>query len=192
MRTLIAAIIGGLVVFAWGYVSHTVLHLAENTIKPLPNAEDVVGRIRADVLEPGIYTFPYCPPAQMKDDKAMAKFEDDYQKGPNGTLIRGRDGEKPMTTNTLLYQFCACVVGSFILALFLGKGSSIAGAITKMFVGAGFGAFAWVSQDAPMWIWYRFPWDYEQAVLIDALIGWTAAAFVMALVLKKTAPPAKK
>jgi hypothetical protein len=192
MRTLIAAIVGGLVVFVWGYVSHTVLHLSENSMKPIPNAEKVVGAIKSDVSEPGIYTFPYCSPAQMKDDKAMAKFEQDYMNGPNGMLIRGRDGEKPMTANTFIYQFGACVIGAFILAMFLGQGSSIAGAVTKTFVGAGFGAFAWVSQDAPMWIWYRFPWDYEQAVLIDAVIGWAAAAFVMALVLKKKVAPVKK
>jgi hypothetical protein len=126
----------------------------------------------------------------MKDDKAMAKFEQDYMAGPNGTLIRGRDGEKPMSSRELAYQFGACVVGAFILAMFLGRGSSIAGAVTKTFVGAGFGAFAWVAQDAPMWIWYRFPWDFEQAMLIEAVVGWAAAAFVMALVLKKTAPPA--
>jgi hypothetical protein len=98
-----------------------------------------------------------------------------------------------MSSRELIYQFGACVAGALILAMFLGQSSSIAGAVTKIFIGAGFGAFAWVSQDAPMWIWDRFPWDYEQATLINAVIGWAAAAFAMAFVLKKQpAPPVKK
>jgi hypothetical protein len=127
-------------------------------------------------------------PGDGKDEAKRAEWEKRYQAGPNGIIVRGRDNEPSMSATTLVYQFGACVVGAFILALFLGAGTSVAGAVTRAFAGAGFGLFAWVSQDAPNWIWYRYPWDFEQANLINSLIEWAAAAFVMALILKKKNP----
>lgn len=191
MRTLLAAIVGGLIVFVWGYVSHAQLNLAESTIKPVPKEEAVHNLLKDTIKEPGIYGIPYCSPAVEKDPAQKAEWEKKYQAG-NAILIRGHDNEQSMSPQTLMYQGAVCVIGAFILALFLGSGTSAAGAVTRIFTGAALGAFAWVSQDAPNYIWYRFPWDYEQAVLINAVVGWAAAAFVMALILKKPAPPPKK
>lgn len=190
MRTLLAAIVGGLIVFVWGYVSHVQLNLAESTIKPVPKEEAVHNLLKDTIKEPGIYGIPYCSPAVEKDATQKAEWEKKYQAG-NAILIRGRDNEQSMAPQTLMYQGAACVVGALILALFIGAGTSAAGAVTRLFAGAAIGVFAWVSQDAPNWIWYRFPWDYEQAVLINSVVGWAAAAFVMALILKKPAPPKK-
>jgi hypothetical protein len=191
MRTLLAAIIGGLVVFVWGFVSHAQLNLAESTIKQAPK-EDALHQLCKDTItQPGIYAVPYRAPAVEKDPAQKEAWEKKYQEG-NALIIRGRDHEQSMSPQTLMYQGAICVIGAFILALFLGSGTSAAGAVTRIFSGAAFGAFAWVSQDAPNWIWYRFPWDYEQATLINAVVGWAAAAFVMALILKKPAPPPKK
>jgi hypothetical protein len=188
MRTLLAAIVGGLIVFIWGYVSHAQLWLAESTIKPVPKEEAMHGLIKD--MQPGIYGVPFCSQATEKDPTQKAEWEKKYQDG-NAILIRGPSHEQSMTAQTLVYQGASCVVGALILALFLGAGTSAAGAVTRLFAGAAIGVFAWVSQDAPNWIWYRFPWDYEQAVLINAVVGWAAAAFVMALILKKPAPPKK-
>lgn len=187
MRTLLAAIVGGLIVFVWGFVSHTKLNLTESTFKPVPKEDAMHGLVKD--MQPGIYGLPYCAPSADATQKEA--WEKKYQEG-NAILVRGPSHEQSMSPQTLMFQGASCVVGALILALFLGAGSSAAGAVMRLFAGAAIGVFAWVSQDAPNWIWYRFPWDYEQAVLINAVVGWAAAAFVMALILKKPAPPPKK
>src|SRR5215831_9250564 len=152
MRTLIAAIIGGLVVFVCGYISHGVLMLAESTIKPTPK-EDAFQQLCKDTIrEPGFYSVPYIAPADHKDTAKEDAYETKYKAG-NAIIIRGRDNEPPMGSQQLMYQGAACVIGAFILALFLGSGTSAAGAVTRIFTGAAFGAFAWVSASAPNWIW---------------------------------------
>lgn len=191
MRTLIAAVIGGLVVFACGYVSHGVLMLAESTFKPVKNEESMQNVLKDMIKEPGFYTVPYCSAEDHKDKAKEEAFKTKYKAG-NAIIVRGRDLEDPVGTDQLMYQAAACVAGAFILALFLGAGTSAAGAVTRIFSGAAFGAFAWVSASAPNWIWYRFPWEYEQWNLISSVVEWAAAAFVMALILKKKAAPPKK
>ena len=57
-RVVIAGILGGVVIFLWGYLAHTVLGLGEVGIKELSNEQAVVGALRASTSEPGFYFFP--------------------------------------------------------------------------------------------------------------------------------------
>src|SRR5207247_5073437 len=57
-RVILAGIFGGVIIFLWGYLAHTVLGLGAVGIKELSNEQAVVGALRASTSEPGFYFFP--------------------------------------------------------------------------------------------------------------------------------------
>ena len=66
MRILIAALIGGIVMFVWGAVAHMALGLGNPGIHP-PAHEDVVLSSLHQGLgnEPGVYILPWLDPNSM-------------------------------------------------------------------------------------------------------------------------------
>jgi len=186
MRTLIAAIIGGIVAFAWGFVAHVQLGFTEKTIKPTRNEATLQKEIGA-LDGPGIYFVPSSSWEVMQNDAGKKQLSDKLEKGPNAMIIRGPDSIKMDDPKQLGLSLALDVIAAFLAALFIGASSSMAGAIPRAIAGGGLGAFAWVSQNAQYWTWYHFPWDFAQAELINAVVEWAAACLVMALILKKGA-----
>ena len=74
MRVLIAAILGGLVFFFWGFVAHEVLGLGQVGIKDLPNEQVVLPVLSSSITEPGFYFFPGLglPPNPSSEQKKAA------------------------------------------------------------------------------------------------------------------------
>jgi hypothetical protein len=56
-RILLAAVVGGIVLFVWGGLSHTVL-LIGTGFSPLPDEDTVVKTLSSSVKEKGLYFFP--------------------------------------------------------------------------------------------------------------------------------------
>jgi len=191
MRTLVAGIVGGIVVFAWGFVSHALLGISEQTIKPLSN-EATLSPAVAGLDGPGIYLVPSFSHEEMKDETKKKAFEDKLEKGPNALIVRMPDNCK-MDPMQLAYSLGFDVLAALIAALFIGASTSMAGALPRAIAGGGLGVFAWCSSNAQYWVWYHFPWEFERAELINTVVSWSAACLVMALILKakKPAAPAK-
>ncbi len=186
MRTLIAAIVGGIVAFAWGFVTHVQLGLTEKTFKPTRNEATLEKEIGA-LDGPGIYYVPSTSWEAMQNDAGKKQIADKLAKGPNAMIVRAPDSIKMDDPKQLGLSLVLDIIAAFLAALFIGASSSMAGAVPRAIAGGGLGAFAWVSQNAQYWCWYHFPWDYTQAELINAVIEWAAAGLVMALILKKGA-----
>jgi hypothetical protein len=43
-----------------------------------------------------------------------------------------------------------------------------------------FGVFSWLTISVPYWNWYRFPFDFTAASLIEQAVGWVLAGAVIA------------
>jgi len=191
MRTLVAGIVGGAVVFLWGFVSHPLLGLTEQTIKPLPN-EATMSPAVAGLDGPGIYLVPSFSHEEMKDEAKHKAMEEKIEKGPNALIVRMPDNCK-MVPMQFAYSLGFDVLAALIAALFIGASTSMAGALPRAIAGGGLGVFAWCSSNAQYWVFYHFPWEFERAELINSVVAWSAACLVMALILKqkKPAAPAK-
>ena len=190
MRTLVAGIVGGVVVFLWGFVSHTLLGISEQTIKPLSN-EATMSPAVAGLDGPGIYCVPSFSFEGNKDETKKKAFEEKLEKGPNALIVRMPDNCK-MEPMQLAYSAGFDVLAALIAALFIGASTSMAGALPRAIAGGGLGVFAWCSSNAQYWVWYHFPWEFERAELINSVVSWAAACLVMALILKaKKSAPAK-
>lgn len=184
MRILIAGLLGGIVLFIWGFVSHMVLPLGEVGLKTLPFAQQdtVIEAARgAFVQGTGVYIVPGFEDMADYSDKARAKAVGEraaslpyafvvYQ--PQGVDVINDMGPNlgiELATNVLAALLAAFVVSH--AAARLGRRALLVAAM---------GLFAWLSISVPYWNWYRFPLDFTLANLAMQVIGWGLAGLAIA------------
>jgi hypothetical protein len=180
MRILIAALIGGIVMFIWGAVSHMALGLGNPGIHP-PAHEDVVLSSLHEGLgnEPGVYILPWLDPASMRDDAAVKTYAAKAGTSPYAWVVYLPQGvDATWMGPQLVTQWVSDTLAALVLAalmslpgLGLGRRLGLAGAAA---------VFAWLSTLVPYWNWYRFPASFTVAALVEQAIGWLLAGAAMA------------
>lgn len=184
MRVIVAGIVGGIVMFLWGFAAHMLLDIGESGIKTLPDAREapVVAAMKENINEPGLYFMPGMDMSRKPTDEEWAAWTAKYEAGPTVFFVYGPSGETPMSPRQLGIEFAsnvlAALVGAFMLSWTVpsfGKRVALATLI---------GLAAWLSIDVSYWDWYRFPAGFVNGELIEQVAGWFLTGLVMALVLK--------
>lgn len=182
MRLIIAALLGGLVVFAWGFVSHMVLPVGGMGHGQAGNEDVVLAALKEGLpAREGVYHVPGLAPEAYKrgDEAAIAAWSAKARANPNAVIVYqpvGRDGMdmapqlvKEWITNTLSALLVAWVLS--LVAPGFGRRVAIATAM---------GVFAWLVVSVPYWNWYRFPLDFTLGALVQTAVGWFLAGLAMA------------
>ncbi len=173
-RLIIAGIIGGLAMFLWSFVSHTVLPLGEVGIKMMPNESAVLSTMKQNINEPGFYFYPGMD--KSKGDVSEAEqnaWAEKYKAGPRGILIYHPTGEDPMSVGQLLRELVSNIIAALFAAVVI---SWLAVSFGRRIVAALLiGLVGWLSIDVSLWNWYGFPTGYMLAQGIDQAVGWLLA-----------------
>lgn len=176
-RLVLAALLGGLVVFIWGALSHMVLPLGSAGFSALPNEEAVLTTLRTSVTEPGLYFFPWMDPSD-KSQASQDAWTARYRTGPAGLLVYKPVGGEPMEPRQLIWELVTDILSALIAAIILSR--TVAPYFQRVvFVGA-LGLFGWLSLSLSYWIWYGFPASYICAEGIDQVVGWLIGGLVIA------------
>jgi hypothetical protein len=183
-RVLLGALVGGIVVFAWGAVSHMVLDLGKDAVMPLPDEERVVEALQADVTEPGFYFFPWVDGKKATDEEKKA-WEERYAKGPVGAIVYSPTGTKPMSVRHLVTEFLSNFAAALIAAIVMARSSS--GFLARVLSVSALGLFAWLSISVSQWNWYGFPTAFVRAEAIDQVVGWLCGGVALAAIVKPKA-----
>lgn len=187
MRVIIAALLGGIVLFAWGFAAHMLLPIGEMGVNQ-PQDEDVVlASVKTGLPTPGIYMLPSMSPDKWGDEAAMKTWAEKAKVNPYAYVVVAPALPDPAAMGPqLIKQFACNVFGSLIVAWLLaatawGFGARVLGA-------AGMGVFAWVASVVPMWNWYRFPTDFMIGGLIEQGVGWLLGGIAIAWWLGRKQP----
>lgn len=185
-RILLAALLGGVVVFLWGYVVHAFQPPEAQGLRSLPAEEVVVPVLRSAITEGGLYVFPAFD-ERATSPEAMKAYEEKVKGGPAGMIIITPQGE-PMNMRMLGTEFGSNVLCAFLLAVVLvwTRASRIQAAAIGLIVGV----FAWLSIDVSYWNWHKFPMEFTRTSLMDQAAGWLFAGLVIGLVLGRPRPAA--
>ncbi|MFT5051533.1 MAG: hypothetical protein ACI8QZ_002952 [Chlamydiales bacterium] len=178
-KVLLAGLLGGLVAFAWGAVSHMMLDLGGMGIQKLPREAAVMATISEEISEPGLFLFPGIEPGVHLAEEEQAEFEARYRKGPTGFLVYHPTGTDAMSAKRFGTQLAIDIAAALIAAVLLSMMTRV-GYLRRVLFVTLLGAFSWVSTDLPMWNWYRFPDDYLIGRMLDSLACWFAAGVVIA------------
>ncbi|MFN6963555.1 MAG: hypothetical protein ACK4S4_07295 [Pyrinomonadaceae bacterium] len=183
MRIVIAGVVAGLLMFVWSFISHTVLPLGETGVRMLPAEPAIVGTLKQNVPESGLYFYPGLDMAHGDvSPEEQAAWAERYKAGPRGILVYRTDGDEPMGAKMLLTELAsnilACIVAAWVIA-------SIGGSFVTRAIAAGmFGVIGWLSIDVSYWNWYGFPTSYAIAQGIDQFVGWLVSGAAIALLVK--------
>jgi hypothetical protein len=179
MRILIAGLLGGIVLFAWGFFAHTILPIGEMGMQQPVNEDVVLESVKSGLPVAGIYMLPSLEPEKWGDETAMKAWAEKAKANPYAYVVIAPSAADPAAMGPqLTKQFIGNFLGSVIVAWLLaatawGFGARVIGA-------AGMGVFAWIAAVVPMWTWYRFPTDFMVAGLIEQGVGWLLGGVVIA------------
>lgn len=179
-KTLLAGLVGGIIVFFWGAVSWMALpfHSASLNNMPQPSAE--VESFLADLGESGIYHFPGLPPSNDQ----MAEYTERMRRGPRVTkMVYRAEGSEPFLPANFVINISSSI-GAALVAAALLAAAGIAGYGRRVLFVAALGLFATLAQTVPSWVWWSYPTDFAIAEVVDALMAWALAGLAIARIVR--------
>ena len=177
-RILLAALIGGLIAFAWSAFVHMALPIGMGGMQPLPREESVLAPMKDAITESGLYFFPGIDMRGKPSAEERTAWEAKMRAGPHGMILYHPQGAEPMMVSQLVWEFVTDVIAALIACLVLiqiGSGR-LRRALTVML----FGVFSWFAISASQRIFYEFPGAFALLDLIDQVGSWFLAGLAMA------------
>ena len=181
MRLIIAALVGGIVMFMWGFVSHMYLGV-ESDIKSIPNEDAVLAQMKTNMSEPGIYFVPGMDMTHPPTDEQWAGFTKKVEAGPTAFIVYHPTGETPFSAKQLIIEFGSNVFAALIVGLILVWSSPSIG--KRIAIATLIGLAGWASIDISYWDWYRFPGNFISGEMIEQVFGWLLTGAAMAFILR--------
>jgi hypothetical protein len=187
IRILIAGVLGGVIMFCWGAVSHVILPIGEMSLRETPNDPALMTAMKENFKEHAAYMLP---PMNLKDESeaGYTAMGDAYRVGPRGMVFYDPTGGEMMGPGQLGTEFASNVLAALLGAIVLS--CARAGFVCRVLLATLIGVAAWVSIDVSYWNWYRFPTGFALGSLIDQAAGWFLAGLGMAAVLPRNPTPA--
>ena len=185
-KIILATVLGGLTLFLWGALSHTLIPFSKDALLGFNNEDAVTQAILAGAPKSGVYFMPYIVQRSEKMTEQQLKAakqaaEEKMQRGPF-MLASIRLGEMGSFGNYLVIQFITDMISVLFVCLVLIKAKEISfkdRVASTVFIGlAGFAATS-----LPQWNWYAFSLAFTLAELFDIVVGFFLAGLVIAKVL---------
>lgn len=183
-RVVIAGVVGGIVVFLWGFIGHAVLPLGETGmhLMALPGETQLLTTLDEALPESRLYFLPGMD-SSISDPEAQRKaHEAKLEASPAAFIVYQESPAGAMTAKQLLSEFVSNVFCALLASLILAEVG--ARYFMKVIIVALLGLFAWLAVDVSHWIWYAFPSDFAMAQGVDHVVGWFTAGLVVAAIVK--------
>lgn len=183
-KGILAALLGALAMFAWGFVSWTVLHLHE--VKGFGNSEAVAKTLQRSGDETGVYWIPASPGTEDKESPEYKKWVEAHEQGPIAMVVYNKDGGPVMDPMTMVKGFLVMLASCLIVATMLAS-AGIGNYMGRLMFCTSFGLLAAVYVDGSNWAWFFFPMDWTITAAVDHVLSWAIAGAVMAALIKPRA-----
>lgn len=181
-KILLAGILGGLVAFVCSSAIH-MSPLGSMGLSVLNDKEEtVLTALKSNIQNDGLYFFPGMDMSKSMTTEEQNAWNAKYKAGPVGLLLYHPSGGDAMSPKQLGAEFLTTLICGLIAAFIL---ASTVGSLSARAMLVGFiGLFAWVAISVSQWNWYGFPFKFILVDGLDQVIGWIAAGFVMAKIVK--------
>ncbi len=179
-RYVIAILVGTLVMFLWGGLSHMVIFKGTG-FKPLPNEDHLMKAMSENVKEQGLYMFPATGFSSLTKEQEAA-WENKFRNGPAGLLIYRPIGGNPFSLGKLITQLFTNLL-SVLIAVILAS-LIYTGYWKRVLLVSLLGILACTAVSSIYWNWYEFPTSFFTAQILDMLIGF----FLVGLAISKIIP----
>lgn len=189
IKMIVAGIVGGILIFVWGFLSHMVLNIGGQSMRPLsPEAEAaILPVVREHVKEGGFYFFPGVAPEHMhKFDQASLDAQNAQaakaREGASGIMVIAPIGEGGMNIMALVKELLADIAAALLGALIVFWGVAYSGLFRTVGMSIAMGLMSWCLLSTSMNIWYRFPREWVIAEGITEVAGFAIAGVAFYIV----------
>ena len=187
MRILIAAILGGAMIFVWGFLHHAVLGLGHRGLRALPQEEAVLQGFTKANLEEGLYLFPGIDFSREPTEEEKKAYEEKYLTSPAGLLLYRPEGGKLMPPSQFIFEALSNILSAGVVAFVVSRIS--AGYLYRLLAVTSFGLVGWLSISVSYWNWYKFPVDFIGAAAIEQVVSWFLAGILIAAIVRPRRAP---
>ncbi|MBI5941489.1 MAG: hypothetical protein HY859_13780 [Caulobacterales bacterium] len=182
-RLLIAGLVGGIAMFIWSALAHTVIPLGETGMQMVGPDSAVTAALQAELGDKaGLYGFPGVAGDPHRDEAAMAAMTEKMKTGASGLIVYHAPGYNPPMNTLMGRELALEIVQSLILAWLLTK-LAVSGLGARTTAAALVGVAVALSTNGSYWNWWGFPADYTLAAMVIQVVGYTVAGLVIAFVL---------
>jgi len=185
VKILIGGVVGGIVIFFWGFVSHMLLPIGDMGLQALPKEDALAAAMKADVPGPGLYFVPGRDMSKAPSDEEMKAHMEKISKGPYGFMViypTGRDSSLAKHLPIELGTNVVCALLAAILVSQLRPGFIVRVACVTLI-----GLLASIMTSVPFWNWYGFPTDFTLAQIAEHTVGWLLAGIALAAIVRPAA-----
>lgn len=183
VRIVLAAILGGALMFVWGAFAHLMLPFEREALRPVPNEGAVIAALGSTIHEPGMYAFPWIDMSGKATPEQTSAWHQQIASGPSGLLVYRPNGGESMSPRMLVSEFVSNLLAALLGALIIKQ---LPGGYARRVVTAtAIGLAAWLSVSVSQWIWYGFATPFLIGDLVDQVGGWLLAGIGMAAILKR-------
>jgi hypothetical protein len=188
IRVIFSAIIGGILVFAWGLVSWMHLPYHAQSIHQFKDEAAVTTFFQGQVEQSGIYVLPFVPfdTASKSADEKKAIWEEVQKKQQTGPMVFASvalEGTQHSMNTAMVYSLILQITGAFIISLMLWC-SCCSGYLCRVSTVSAIGVLVGLLGSFPNFIWWKFSLPFVLTCAADAFIGWTIAGLLMAAIVK--------
>jgi len=171
------AIVGGLILFVWGWISWAVLPWQKIQILKFRDEQKVAKAIMDNAAESGLYVLPNTLNLH-KDSLEMEIAKENMRQGPFIFTSVCKDGRNPnmfplVVKGLILKIIAAFLVGWLLMQTKLDFNKRV------VFVTV-VGVIIAMMMTIPNAIWYCFPTGYTLAVMVEGVVGWFFAGIALA------------
>jgi hypothetical protein len=183
-------VLGAIVLFAWGFVAHTVLPWYASS-ENFTNEDAVSQVLSANAPTSGVYFVPGWKPAEgLTAEQKKAWMEAQKQKAMRGpaAFVAFRRETFDSMARPLIIQYLICLVGNLLVtALVLRtRGLTFAGRVGFVVMA---GLAAAVLIHLPNWNWYGFSTSYTLFQVFEIVVGSLLSGIVIAWATKPVGAP---
>lgn len=182
-RTLLAAVLGGVILVIWGMLAWLALPLHKDTVQNLPNEDAVVTALQG-LPQQGVYIFPGMP-KNSSDKAAMDAYMERYSRGPMGMVVYDPKGGDPAMVSNIIIGLVIAFLAAFIATWAYQRSTAITGTFIQRLSFFGMlGMFLAVAAYFNNWNWMGYPLGYTTSMALDTIIAWLLAGLGIMLVVK--------
>lgn len=188
MRTLLAGLAGGAILFVWGAVSHMATPLGNMGFGTIAEAAEpaLLTAMKSAMTERRIYIVPGFD-FENPTDAAKKAWMEKVEAGPVAWVAYYPGPGTMMDPMQLATEFVFNVLEGLILAFIVARLSPGAGYGTRVLVCFLAGIAAAVAIDGSYWNWYHFPTAFFLAQLVGTPVGSLLAGLAVAKIVRPAA-----
>lgn len=164
-RTVLMAIVAGVVLFVWQTFANLAAPWASLTARPFENEAPVREAVLGEAPEAGVYFLPF-------DETEAAE-------GPAMLVAVRPDGLLPAGVS-IGGQLLADILAMLLVAAILWR-STFRGALVLTLVAGSVGLLGWILGSLPHFLWWGVSAPFVGVELLNLVAGWTLAGRVLAI-----------